>query len=240
MKHITAFTIPLALAFSQPVIAASLLNGGHIDGPAFGYVSNADVITDPLLTQGFEPHFHNEGGPDGAIIDGVRITADTEFEPDELIVVVGSLSTTTLGLKSYYWLPETESVAAANSVPFLGIGLEELNLADWTGGTVTLTLLSISGPGDFRLWQDDGFGGANNFINTDGGAMSFASVPGSHTHYNWGFTELGLYELEFQISGTHADDGFQSAAATYTFAVPEPSTALLGAIGALALFRRRR
>ena len=62
MKHITALTLPLALAISQPVFAASQLTGGHIDGPAFGY-DTAD---------GFEPHFHNEGGPDGAIIDGVR------------------------------------------------------------------------------------------------------------------------------------------------------------------------
>jgi surface-anchored protein len=230
MKHITALTLPLALAISQPVFAASQLTGGHIDGPAFGY-DTAD---------GFEPHFHNEGGPDGAIIDGVRQETESEFEPADLIVVVGLTSTTTLGATSYYWLPETETAAATNNVPFLGIGLEELNLADWSDGIVTLTLLNHVGPGKFRLWQDDGFGGAIDFIHTDGGAMSFNIAAGTHTHYNWGFTELGIHELEFQISGTHVVDQFQSGAATYTFAVPEPSTALLGALGAVALLRRRR
>jgi hypothetical protein len=80
MKHITALTLPLALAISQPVFAASLLTGGHIDGPAFGYISDADVISDPLLTQGFEPHFHNEGGPDGAI-SGLRGSPQLLLDP---------------------------------------------------------------------------------------------------------------------------------------------------------------
>lgn len=230
MKYITALTIPLALSLAQPAVAAALLTGGHIDAPAFGY----DTVG------GFEPHFHNEGGSNGAIIDGVRIEDDTEYEPDELIIVVGSLSTTTLGANSYYWLPETETEAANKNVPFLGIGLEELNLAEWTGGTVTISLMGITGPGNFRLWQYSDLGEPIDFINTDVGAMSFTSVPGTHRHYNWGFTELGVYELEFQISGTHVLDGFQSGSATYTFAVPEPSTAPLGALGALALLRRRR
>lgn len=57
---------------------------------------------------------------------------------------------------------------------------------------------------------------------------------------NWGFTEKGIYELEFAISGTHVDDGLQSGSGVYTFEViPEPSALLLGALGGLALLRRR-
>ena len=68
--------------------AASLLTGGHMDGPAFGYVSNADVVLDPLLTQGFEPHYHNHGDPDAAVVDGVAQSSESEYEPGDLIVVV--------------------------------------------------------------------------------------------------------------------------------------------------------
>ena len=230
MKHINSLIFTLALGFTQPLSAASLITGGHIDVPAFGY----DTVG------GFEPHFHNEGGPDGGIINGVREENDTEYAPDELIVFVNPLSTTSLGVNSYYWLPETEAAAAANSVPFVGIGLEELNLADWVGGTVTLTLLSTTGPGEFRLWQDNGFGGAIDYLDTLNSVTSFSLAPGSHTHYNWGFTELGVYNLEFQISGTHVVDGPQSASAIFTYAVPEPSSALLGFSGLLLAFRRRR
>ncbi len=125
-------------------------------------------------------------------------------------------------------------------MPFLGIGLEELNLADWDGGTVSLTLLSITGPGAFRLWQDDGLGGQIDFINTETPKLTFDLAPGSHTHFNWGFTELGEYALEFEISGMHIDDLAQSGSATYAFAIPEPSTALLALGGLLLSFRRRR
>lgn len=229
MKHITALTLPLALAISQPVFAASQLTGGHIDGPAFGY-DTAD---------GFEPHFHNEGGPDGAIIDGVRQETESEFEPADLIVVVGLTSTTTLEGTSYYWLPENETTAAANNVPFLGIGLEELAVDDWNG-LMTITLLSINGPGAFRLWQTDSFDNVIDFIDTENSITSFTVAPFTHTHYNWGFTALGTYELEFQISGDHVVDGLVIGSGTFTYAVPEPSTALLSALGVLALLRRRR
>ena len=237
MKLKSLLTLGLILPISAQ--AASLLTGGHMDGPAFGYVSNADVVANPLLNQGFEPHLHNEGGADGAIIDGGRETVPSEYEPGDVTIVVPELSVTTLGSVSYYLLPETEQYASENGTPFLGIGIEELAPGDWVGGTVSLKLLSISGPGDFLLWQDDGFGGANMFFDSAGD--SFTLAAGSHTHYNWGFSEKGIYELEFEISGNHVDDDFQSASGLYTFQViPEPTTTLLGAFGALALLRRRR
>ena len=237
MKLKSLLTLGLILPISAQ--AASLLTGGHMDGPAFGYVSNADVDLDPLLTQGFEPHYHNHGGPDAAVVDGVAQSSESEYEPGDLIVVVPELSVTTLSSVNYYWLPETELDASEHGTPFLGIGIEELAPGDWVGGTVSLKLLSISGPGDFLLWQDDGFGGANVFF--ESAEDSFTLAAGSHTHYNWGFTEKGTYGLEFEISGDHIDDGIQSASGLYTFQViPEPTTTLLGAFGALALLRRRR
>ena len=237
MKLKSLLTLGLILPISAQ--AASLLTGGHMDGPAFGYVSNADVVLDPLLTQGFEPHYHNHGDPDAAVVDGVAQSSESEYEPGDLIVVVPELSVTTLSSVNYYWLPETELDASANGTPFLGIGIEELAPSDWVGGAVSLKLVSISGPGDFLLWQDDGFGGANVFFDSAGD--SFTLAAGSHTHYHWGFTEKGIYELGFEISGNHVDDGLQSASGLYTFqVVPEPTTAMLGAFGALALLRRRR
>jgi len=221
--------IPLLLS-SLPIHAASLVTGGHIDFPAFGYASG----------EGFEPHIHNEGGADGAIIDGVRIEDESEYEPDELIVVGRLTSTTTVDSNTLFWLPETEQDAAAQGVPFVGIGLEELNAGDWQDGLVTISLLSFGGPGEFLLWQDDGFGGANIFLDTANDVTSFTLAAGSHTHYNWGFTDEGVFDLEFGISGTHFVDGFQSGSATYTLSIPEPSAALLGALGAVSLLRRRR
>lgn len=237
MKTKSLLALSLLIPLSSP--GASLLTGGHIDGPAFGYVSNAEASSNPPLTQGFEPHFHNEGGADGAVVDGIVQEDESEFEPGDLIVVIPELSVTTVNATSYYWLPETEQAAADNGTPFLGIGLEELDFDDWVGGTVSLKLLSITGPGDFLLWQDDGFGGANVFFDSAGD--SFTLTAGSHTHYNWGFSEKGIYGLEFEISGTHVVDGLQSGSGLYSFQViPEPSSTILGAIATLTLFRRKR
>ena len=209
-----------------------------MDAPAFGYVSVAEHAGDNTLTQGFEPHLHNHGGADGAIIDGVRETNDTEYEPGDVTIVVPEFSVTTLDSLSYYWLPQDETDAANNGAPFLGVGLEELDPLDWTGGSVTISLASISGPGTIAIWQD-GFPNPAIFFDSAGDSMSLAA--GSHTHFNWGFSTPGIYELEFAISGIHGVDGLQTASAIYTFEViPEPSTALLTALGALALFRRRR
>lgn len=224
-KHTLTLLAPLVLFSSSH--AASVLTGGHADAPGFGYDG------------GFEPHIHVGAG---SIIDGVAISSDAEFEPDELIVAIPETSTVTVGSTTYYWLPEGHDDAEDAGAAHIGIGLEELDSADWVGSTVTISLLSFSGPGDFLLWQDDGFGGQIIFLDTANNITSFdrSLLSQSHSHFNWGFTEKGLFEIEFGISGTHVDDGFQSASGTYLFMVPEPSAALLGAFGALGLLRRRR
>lgn len=200
-----------------------------MDGPAFGYASG----------DGFEPHFHNHGGAGGAVIDGISQTTESEYGPGDLVVVVPETSTVSLNSTLYYWLPESHQDAEDQGAPFLGIGVEELDPLDWTGGTVTFALLSITGPGDFVLWQDDGFGGANVFLDSAGD--SFTLPAGSHTHFNWGFSEQGIYGLEFEISGIHITDGPQSASDVYTFQVPEPATAILaGVFGMMGMLLRRR
>ncbi|MGB1129117.1 MAG: choice-of-anchor M domain-containing protein [Haloferula sp.] len=235
----------LAFCFlSGAANAASVVTAGHIDAPAFGYVPG----------DGFEPHIHNEGGPDGAIIDGVRVETNEEYEPTDLIFQVQLSSTTTVDTTDYYWLPEVDVDANNNNVPWMGIGFEELvetveNTAnlDFVNDTFTISLNVISAPtgAEFRMWQDDGFGGANDFINTATNDLSFDHNPfladQDHIHVNWGFTEQGTYELEFTITGTRVGETeSESASGVYTFAVPEPSTTLLGALGGLFLLRRRR
>ena len=225
------------IALTLPVSAASFLTLGHMDAPAFGYVSVAEAALDNTLTQGFEPHMHNAGGADGSTIDGVQVTDESEYEPGDVTIVVPEISTTTLNGTIYYWLPQDESDATNNGTPFLGVGLEELNASDWGNGVVRLAFRFVSGPGSVVIWQDGVT--PDIFFASDGDSRVLAA--GSHTHFNWGFSALGNYELEFTISGNHEDDGIQRASGIYSFAVvPEPSTALLGALGALGLLRRRR
>lgn len=229
MKSKSLATTVGLLLVALPATAATTyyVTGGHIDAPAFGYDS----------TDGFEPHIHNEGGPDGAIVNGTLVEADTEYEPGDVTIVVPKYSTTTYNSVDYFFLPETSTAG----VPFVGIGLEELDPPDWTGDVIiTLTNAIMPSGASFAMWT--GGDASGSFVLRSGDAgLELSLTPGSHTHYNWGFTAEGIYALDFTISGTHVDDGPQTATGRYNFEViPEPSSALLGALGALALLRRRR
>jgi hypothetical protein len=65
-----------------------------------------------------------------------------------------------------------------------------------------------------------------------------------HTHWHFGFSEIGDYSLVFNVEGVGGTYGDTSGTSQVTLnfnVIPEPSTALLGmfAVGALGLRRRR-
>jgi len=237
MKHtiLTFALLPLASAH-----AAALYTAGHGDiGIAYD--------------GGLEPHVHIH---DGSIVDGSPVNnppGGVEFAPDEVLIFVSNPSAARpagaqwdyIGVSAgspIWFLPQTEDPAK----PWLGIASEELDPLDWTG-PLTLTLNAVAGPagGAFSLYDVDGFGVPTAHMATsDGitGADALSLTAGGHSHFNFSFTQPGLYDVTFTVTGTHAVDGPQSATATYSFGVtvPEPSAALLGLAAAGLLIRRRR
>lgn len=228
-----------ATVMTGPLLGATLTSG-HVDFIGIGYDAGA-----------FEPHSHAEAG---AVVDGVSLLADTEYELGELsLQVVGSVtrpagaewSAVGVGSGVSFWaLPETSTPGQ----PFAGIGAEELTPSDWISPIrITLTGMSAPAGAHFSLLQTDGFGDPTFFMSSFAGGITagdFYSMDLSiedHAHFLWGFTELGVYDLTFEISGEHAVDGLKSASATYRFnVVPEPSTGLMSLLGATVLLRRRR
>jgi surface-anchored protein len=176
---------------------------------------------------------------------------DIEYAPDEAFFLIGAVSQTTspggpftafLGSAGnpVWVLPATEVAG----LPFLGFGTEELDPADWLGN-LSLSLRSVTGTGNFSVWSSGAFGVPTVAMNsTDGFSEGdrLSLVPGSHGHYNLGFTAPGTYVVELEASGTHVVDGPVSSGPTaYTFqVVPEPSTyvLLLAGTGAFLVSRR--
>ncbi|WP_166825837.1 choice-of-anchor M domain-containing protein [Thalassoroseus pseudoceratinae] len=101
--------------------------------------------------------------------------------------------------------------------------------ARWAKATLTDVRHTNSdgttGDGDFSMWQSGSFGDADVFISsyddgidnpnsdgldtTDGISADDAMwiIAGGHSHYNFGFTEPGRYEIDVKLSAYFGDDG---------------------------------
>lgn len=197
----------------------------------------------------------------GATINGSTVLgADTNYEAADLVVFVPNATNNRpvgsqydfigVGAGVPFWtLPEIQEV----NKPFYGVSAGGLDPVDWDG-SLNLALLSVvSAPsgGQFSLWQDNGGSPIVRLATSNGvnASDTFEIVPGSHQHYNWSFTEPGIYQLQFKVIGYSPGDpdlGFggleYDSIETFTFQVaPEPSKILLSALGfGWVLIRRRR
>ncbi|WP_161602343.1 choice-of-anchor M domain-containing protein [Tautonia marina] len=244
----------LAFAFSMGLgdvaIADTIISGGHWD---------VDVEYDGANEE-FELHWHLHG-------------TDTVIETDEALLYLDPSNTALTRPGGAQWdflgtgagdlvyiLPFDEP-ADLSSLVWLGLSAEEIPTGTFNPNNITLSLVGFSGPGEFSLFTTDSFGNPNVFMATSDGLSSGDAINltlGSHRHANWAFSELGLYGLTFEASGTLLDGRvIRSTPTTFYFGVgvnsfpgqpgviPEPaSLVMLGmgvlAVGGAALLRRRR
>lgn len=213
-----------------PAPAAIVLSNGHMD------------IGIAYETGAWNLHVHKEWP-----------LPEEEYPPDEAVFLIGAEARVTGGVPgnpastaffgaagSPLWiLPKTENPA----LPFLGVGAEELDPADWLGNP-TLSLVAVRGPGHFFVWDIGSFGDLQSRMNTRDGISVLDRldvIAGSHGHYFMGFTAEGEYEVDLSVAGLHAADGpTASGPATYRFSVvPEPGATSLLALGGAYLWLTR-
>lgn len=223
--------IAAVLTFATTAFSQTFIPSGHVD-IGFGYEVGV-----------FDLHVHRAE------------PVDQEFKPGEAVFAIGPASagvspggafTGFLGAAGtpVWVLRTTEN----EQLPFLGFDTEELSASDWQGN-ISLSLKSVSGPGAFSVWGVGGFGAPDLKMSTVDGITAgdrLLLVPGSHGHFNVGFSAPGDYLVTLEASGTHLIDGPRTSdPATYRFqVVPEPSTWTLavtgGLVGALALRSRNQ
>lgn len=173
-------------------------------------------------------------------------TTDTEYEPDEAVLVVREAARTAVPADERFaflgaagaplWvLPQVED----ERLLFLGLAAEEVDKGVFRGDQIRVTLKQVQGPGHFFLYSTSGVTGApdvrmNSRDGLSDGADFADLLAGGHQDFNWAFTAPGTYAITFEASGTLVDGGqaLSSGPVTYTFQVePQP-----GAAGDMANF----
>lgn len=128
--------------------------------------------------------------------------------------------TGTVSGSNFWVLPKTNPAGVLN----LGIGSEEINSSD-LNGLITLTFQSLSGPtgGVFSVWNTAvAWDGTPTPLITSASGFGLANTltigAGGHTHFNYGFTTPGLYDVTFTATATLAAElGGGEVAGTGTF-----------------------
>lgn len=151
-------------------------------------------------------------------------------------------------------LPQVE----VPGILFLGIGSEEMSGSTFdsyfepdprinaNGRWITLSIVDVRGPGHFSVWQSNAFGQIVPWVSTADGLTDADRLfmrEGGHVHFNWAFTEIGLYQVDVVASARLNGNVVTSDVTTYHFgveAVPEPATLAALALGSAVLLRRRR
>jgi surface-anchored protein len=155
---------------------------------------------------------------------------DTEYPPDEAILVVepGSYTTVPDDLQYFFlglpcsgiWtLPQTQR----SDLLFLGFGAEEIESGVFQGDVFKVELKSVSGPGNFFVYDIDSFGTPIVYMNSKDGIGpedSRSLVAGAHNDLNWTFSQPGTYKVAFEATGTLANGTLiDSGPVDYTFEV---------------------
>ena len=206
-----------------------ILSEGHADiGVAFGTHDHNDEDDDG----------HNYGGHDEDpewdlhVHDGEN---DVEYEPDEALFYVGPESEMTrsgeagdsaydfLGVaagETFFVLPQSENP----NLLFLGIGTEELESGALTSDTARLQLASVTGPGEFSVWQSGLTPTTPSLLMATSDGIDendvFELTAGTHAHVNFGFTQKGFYAVTIVASGTDSEGHpTDSGKVTYYFQV---------------------
>ncbi len=174
----------------------------------------------------------------GATIDGVPgVRGELETDAVEIVVpfsniesrpsnVPNLLDYDPIGVEAgidYWKMPQTQTEATDEMAPFIGMNNEELPSRVFQNDTVTWLLnqaISPSGMGHFSLHQE-ALPGPDFFISSaDPNASPGVSLPvGLHDHFNYGFTEPGLWTIEFMASATRLDNTPTSGIGQFMFRI---------------------
>ncbi|MGC5311510.1 choice-of-anchor M domain-containing protein [Micromonospora zamorensis] len=155
---------------------------------------------------------------------------DIEYGADEVKLIVKRQAKVTVPADPAYAFLGTPGVSRVWVLPQIentnliwpGIAAEEIEAGVFAGDALTLSVQSVTGPGQLAIYTEDAVGQPAILADSgDGLPDAIPVTAGDHTHANWAFDKAGTYCVTVRATGTLAATGQQvtSAPATLRFAV---------------------
>lgn len=216
--------LPLLLAglllLASPATGIIIFDEGHVDfSVSFDGTTWELTVTDDFSAFSYpldEVLFYAKDEPwvASASAEGSRLARPTGSQWDFLGVDAGE----------DIWIFPSNTFGA----PILGPGFNTGGvLSSAVESDIFIDLLGMNyigdGNGEFSLWSN----GPTVYMATSLGSSQtnqYSMPAQGHTHVNWGFSALGLYELTFQASAITGFDGDNNPIWSYS----DPSTLLVG------------
>lgn len=155
---------------------------------------------------------------------------DVEYDADEVKLIVKRQARMTVpgdpafaflgtpGVSKVWVLPQIQDT----NLIWPGIAAEEIEAGVFAGDSLTLSVQSVTGPGQLAIYTENAVGQPTVLADSGDGLPDAVTVAaGDHTHANWAFDKAGTYCVTVRAVGILAVGGQQvaSAPATLRFTV---------------------
>ncbi|MDG4782245.1 choice-of-anchor M domain-containing protein [Micromonospora sp. WMMD961] len=155
---------------------------------------------------------------------------DIEYGADEVKLIVKRQAKVTVpadpafaflgtpGVSKVWILPQIQN----SNLIWPGIAAEEIEAGVFASDALTLSVQSVSGPGQLAIYTENAVGQPTILADSGDGLPDAITVTaGDHSHANWAFDKAGTYYVTVRATGTLAATGQQvtSDPATFRFVV---------------------
>jgi len=189
-----------------PAFALTTISSGHVDAIDVDWTGSALTLD---------------------LRDGT-VTPSVDRAPADVVLNAVSASKTTVPSSSAYsflgapgdpvWiLPQTQ----VSNIVWPGFNTEGVPSGVLSGNTVSVKLVSVSGPDDVALYTTSSLGTPTVWFDSGNGLPDSRSIAiNTHAHANWAFEAAGTYTLVFEVTATTSGGtAITTGQKSYTFTV---------------------